>query len=218
MKVSGSESIRRAAAVGIVGAVGTALAGVVIQAVVQPATTVPDDRWSYPWSSEALVVASLVFALLHALVLVGVLGFARSGIAGTSRSARLGLALALGGTAIFVLAEPASIPFRDQQLDDSGPAIVGGLYGLATLLSAVGFIAAGIATIRAGAWADWRRLTPLAVGIWMAAMLALALTKALPTGVAVWGLCLLVFCIALYTRPAPAATRELARALQEQVA
>jgi hypothetical protein len=218
MQVWSSERVRGAALVGIVGAVGTALAGVVIQAVVQPATTVPDDRWSYPWSSEALVPVSLVFALLHALVFAGVLGFARSGIAGPSRGARAGLALALAGTALFVMAEPASIPFRDQQLDDTGPAFVGGLYGLATLLSAVGFISAGIATIRAGAWADWRRLTPLAVGIWMAAMLALALTKALPTGVAVWGLSLLAFCGALYTRPAGVDTTRMLPAAGGQAA
>lgn len=209
MQVWSSERVRRAGLVGIVGAVGTALAGAVTQAVVRPPTTVPDGRWSDPWSSKAIVRMSLAFVPVHALVFVGVLGFARSGIAGPSRGARTGLALALAGTAFFVATELASIPFREQQLEDTGPAIVGGLFGLATLPSAVGFSAAGIAAIRAGQWADWRRLTPPALGIWLAAMLALAFTKALPTGVAVWGLCLLAFSGALCTSPAAAETRRM---------
>jgi hypothetical protein len=81
-----------------------------------------------------------------------------------------------------------------------------------------GFIAAAIATIRAGAWADWRRLTPLAVGIWMAALLALALTKALPTGIAIWGLSLLAFCLALHTGPARVETTRTPQAAGGQAA
>ena len=38
--------------------------------------------WSYPWSSAALVPVSLVYAVFHVLVSVGLLGFARSGAAG----------------------------------------------------------------------------------------------------------------------------------------
>ena len=79
---------------------------------IQPATTVPDDRWSYPWSSAALVPVSLLYTALHVLVFLGLLGFARSGVTGTGRGARLGPALALAGTAVLGAGELASIPIR----------------------------------------------------------------------------------------------------------
>ena len=49
---------------GLVGAAATAFSGIVVQAAIQPATNVPDDRWSYPWSSAALVPVSLVYIAL----------------------------------------------------------------------------------------------------------------------------------------------------------
>ena len=44
-----------------------------------------------------------------------------------------------------------------------GNTIVGGIFALAILLTAVGFLAAGIATVRARLWQGWRRFTPLTV-------------------------------------------------------
>src|SRR6188472_336436 len=111
-----STSLRTA---GLAGAAGTALCAIVVQAAVIPATTVPDDRWSYPWSSAALVPVSLLYTTLHVLVFLGLLGFARSGVTGTGRSARLGPALALVGTAVLGIAELASIPIRHANTTDT---------------------------------------------------------------------------------------------------
>lgn len=211
------DSLRRAAIAGIVGAIGTAIGGLVVQAVVQPATTVSHDRWSYPWSSAALIPISLLWALLHVFVFYGVLGFARSHVAGSGRSARLGATLALAGTALLFVGELASIPIRDQHTDDTGATIVGAIFAAAILLTAAGFLLAGIATLRARLWRDWRRSTPLSVGIAACALLALNTTHALPAGVAVYGICLLALGVALYTEPAPTAdTRPLTA--QEQYA
>lgn len=201
MQRSRIESLRRAGIAGAVGAAATALGAIVVQAVVEPGTTVPDDRWSYPWSSQALVPLSLLWASLHVLVFIGVLGFARSGLAGTTRTARAGLALALGGIALLFVGELASIPIRDQQVDDTGAMIVGGIFAAAIVATAAGFLAAGIATMRARRWQDWRRFTPLSVGIASCALLGLNGTNALPAGIAVYGGCLLALGIALFTRP-----------------
>src|SRR5205823_2459208 len=101
--------------------------------------------------------------------------------------------------------ELASIPIRDQRTDDIGAAIVGAIFGVASLLTAAGFLAAGIATLRARLWRGWRRFTPLSVGIATCVLLGLdSTTRALPTGVALYGLCLLALGIAVYTQPAPA--------------
>ena len=144
-----AKSLRAAGISCIVGAAATTLGGIVVQGIVQPATNVSDRRWSYPWSSGALVPVSILWASLHVLVFAGVLGFARSGLAGHGRSARLGTTLALVGTALLFVGEIASIPIRDQRTDDTGAVIVGGIFALAILLTAVGFLAAGVATVRA---------------------------------------------------------------------
>jgi hypothetical protein len=218
MARQGTKSLRTAGVSCIIGAAATTLGGTVVQGIVQPATTVSDHRWSYPWSSGALVPVSILWGSLHVLVFVGVLGFARSGVAGHSRSARLGTALALVGTALLFVGEMASIAIRDQRTDDTGAVIVGGIFALAILLTAVGFLAAGIATVRARLWQGWRRFTPLTAGIVTFALLGLNATKALPTGVAIYGLCLLALGVALYTQPTPESEKRPVLAVQEQPA
>lgn len=212
------ESGRTAGISCIVGAGATVLGGLVVQGIVQPATDVSDKQWSYPWSSGALVPVSLLWASLHVLVFLGLLGFARSGIAGTSRGARLGLLLALVGTALLCVGELASITIRNQRTDQTGAAIVGAIFGLAILLTAVGFLAAGVATLRVRLWRGWRRFTPLSAGIVACALLGLNSTKALPTGVALYGLCLLALGIALYTQPTPEAAESSLHDVREQLA
>jgi hypothetical protein len=210
------DSLRRAAIAGIVGATATAIGGLVVQTVVQPTTSVSDEMWSYPFSSSALVPMSILGAFLHVLVFIAVLGFARSGPAGPSRSAHVGLFLALAGTALLFVGELASIPVRDQRVDDTAAAIVGAIFGIGGLLSAVGFIAAGLATARARLWLSWRRFTPLATGISTGAVLGLQLVDALDAGIAVYGLCLLALAAALYTQPLPATATALPLQPQEQ--
>jgi len=213
-----TKSLRTAGISCIVGAAATTLGGIVVQGIVQPATTVSDDRWSYPWSSGALVSISILWASLHVLVFVGLLGFVRSGVAGPTRSARLGTTLALVGTALLFVGELASILIRDQRTDDTGAAIVGAIFALAILLTAVGFLAAGTATARARLWHGWRRFTPLCAGIATTALLGVNVTKALPTGVAIYGLSLLALGIALYTQPTPEPDERPMLVAQEQAA
>lgn len=205
MPTSSIESIRRFAAVGIAGAALSAISGAVVQGAVQPSTTVPDTMWRYPWSSGAFVLVSVVYAAMHVLVIVGLIGLRRSGMAGPTRAASAGLLVAITGTALLLVGELASIPIRHDRTDDTAAAVVGAVFGIAVVLSAVGFLITGRATIQAGLWTDWRRFTPLATGLWTTALVGISLTKALPTGVGIYGLCLLALFVALYTRPVPSA-------------
>jgi hypothetical protein len=216
MTNASTDSLRRAAIAGIVGATGTVIGGLVVQIVVQPATTVSDEMWSYPFSSAALVPVSILRAFLQVLVFIVVLGVARSGLAGTSRSAHIGLFLALAGTALLFVGELASIPIRDQRGDDTEAAIVGAIFGIGGLLCASGLIAAGIATARAGLWQSWRRFTPLATGISIGGVFALQPVGALDAGVAVYGFCLLALAVALYTQPSSSPATALSLRPQEQ--
>lgn len=206
MTTSSIEWLRKAGIACIVGALITAIGGVVSQ-VAQSSTTVSDEMWSYPWSSGTLVPLSLLWAFAHVLILVGLLGLRRSGLAGPTRAATVGLALALTGTALLLVGELASIPIRDQNVDDAGPAIVGPVFGVGTLLSAIGLILAGKATMQAGLWRDWRRFTPLVTGVWTLVLVGLVSTKVMAAGIAVYGLCFLALGVALYSRPSPVATR-----------
>ena len=195
---------QKAAVALIAGAIIHAILGIVGQ-IVQSSTKVSDDMFSYPWTSAELVAVSLVEALAFGLGLVGLAALRNSGVAGPTRAARLGLAVALGGTALFVLAELASIAVRDQHLDESAASAVGGMYGLATLLLGAGLTAAGIAARRAGRWDGWRPSALLACGLWTLAMDAIVLTPFMPLGVAVMGLLQAAIGAGLLTRPTPVA-------------
>lgn len=203
MSTSHAEMVRRAGIALIAGALITAIGGVVAQ-FVQASTTVSDDLWRYPWSSDAFVPVSVLWAAAHVLVIIGLLGFRRSALAGDSTAARRGITLAIAGTALLLVGEIASLPMTDEATNSTAGGIVGAVFGLGTLLSAVGLLLAGKATLSARRWQDWRRFTPITAGAWTLALVGIAMTKGLATGIAIYGLCLLALGIALYSRPSVA--------------
>jgi hypothetical protein len=191
----------------IVASAATALAGVVLFFGMQSGTDISDDMWRYPWESGGAFVAFSIFsAFLHGLVITGIVAFGRSGAAGRSRSAARGVALVVAGTALLLVGELVSIPIRNAETSDTSATIVGiAVFGVAGILSTIGFLVLGRATLRAGAWHGWRRYTPLATGIWLCGMAVFARPTTLHGMVGVYGLCLLGIAVALYTRPAPTA-------------
>jgi hypothetical protein len=197
------------AAVLIVLAVGTQVA--------QASTHVSKHQWSYPWSTGTSITFYLFAAGSELLLAFGVLGLLRGSVAGTTRAARLGLWVALVATGLIVVGHLGSIPARDELVDDGWPRVLEGVFALGTVLTAIGFLVAGRATIRASIWRDWRRVTPLAIGGWSAVLIGLQFTPVLPTAVAVYGLCFLALGIALCTQAAPDEERS-AIAAQEQPA
>jgi hypothetical protein len=203
MRDTENSTLRRAGVIGVAGGALTAVSGLVVEAIVKPASDVSDDMWSYPWSGGAFVAACVLYAVFHALVFVGVLGYARSGAAGPGRGARIGTGTALIGTAVLFAAELLSIPIADQRVDDTGAGLVGACFGLGSFLSAIGFIAAGVATMRAAHWDGWRRYVPLATGAWLMALVFLAMTPLLPIGVALYGVLIAALGVALVTQPTP---------------
>lgn len=203
MPTSRSDAVRRAAVALVAGALITAIGGAVGQ-IVRSSTSVSDDLWRYPWSSDVFLPVTLLWAVAHVLVAVGLLGLRRSGVAGDSGAARNGIAIAIAGTALLLVGEIASLPIADDPVDATAPAIVGAVFGLGTLLSAIGLLLTGKATIAARRWQDWRRFTPIVAGAWTLVLVGIAFTKGLQTGVAIYGLCLLALGIALYSRPTAA--------------
>lgn len=202
MATSYAQPVRKAAIALIAGALITAIGGGASQ-IVQASTSVSEDLWRYPWSSDAFVPISLLWAVGHALVIFGLIGLRRSGVAGPAKSAGGGLALAIAGTALLLVAEFASLPFASQQADDTAPMTVGAMFGLGTVLSGIGLLIAGWAALQARRWEGWPRFTLLVAGGWTIILTGIAMTNALAAGVAIYGLCLLAIGIAMYTRPTP---------------
>lgn len=201
-----TDGTRRAAIAGAVGAALTAASGVIVQFAVQPSSNVSDKLWSYPWSSTALIPVSLVYASLHVLVFIGLVALRSSRAIGSSRASRRGLSLALAGTALLFGGELGSIAIRHAGTDDTSAMAVGMFFAGGIVLTAIGFLVTGRATMRAGTWEGWRRYTPLLAGIWSSALMAVNATKALPTGVALYGVCLLAVFYAQLTAPTAAST------------
>ncbi|WP_448613114.1 hypothetical protein [Modestobacter sp. URMC 112] len=184
----------------VLGAVVLTLGGVATQ-VAAAGTSVSDQVWHYPWKSGTFVAITVLFALAQGLLVVGVGGLRRSGAAGSGRTARTGLALAVTGTAVIVVGHLVSIPVREQAVDDAGAVAAGLAFLLGTVLSAVGFLLAGAATLRTTVWRDAWRFVPLAIGIWLVAMLGLQFTPFLPTAAAVLTALFVALGIALVRPP-----------------
>jgi hypothetical protein len=211
-----STSVRLTGVACIVGAAMMTFLAALTQ-VAQASTDVSKDQWSYPWwSSASSITVYLLAAGSQLLLVVSVLGLRRSGVAGTTRATTLALWAALAGTALIVIGHLASILIRNEMVDDGWPHVVEAVFGFGIVLSAVGFLLAGRATIRAGIWHDWRRFTPLAIGAWSAVLIGLQFTPVLPTAVAVYGLCFLALGIALYRQPVPSSAAERPLRAQEQ--
>jgi hypothetical protein len=195
-------SLRRAGGACVLGATVLAVSGVLTQ-VSAASTDVSPQAWSYPWSTQASMWISLVWGVAQSLLVAGVLGLRRSGAAGPTRAANVGLLLAMAGTALIVLGHLGSIPTAGQNLDDTGAQLVGAVFALGTVVSAVGLLLAGTAVARTRRWHGWRRFTTLAAGVWTLALLGLQLTAALPSAVAVYALCFAGIGAAVAGSPTP---------------
>ncbi|HEY3563217.1 MAG TPA: hypothetical protein VGL05_37380 [Kribbella sp.] len=185
---------RNLSVTGLIGGAATTLSGIAVEAVVKPASDVSDKLWSYPWSAGALVPVSIAYAVLHLLVFAGMVAVYH---AMPSRAGRIGAAIAGAGTLVLLVAELASIPIADQRIDDTGPQVVGALFGLGVALTAIGLLVAGIAVLPR--WTGWQRCTALVAGVWAVVMIVLSMTSALPLGVAIYGVTLCVLFAAVLT-------------------
>lgn len=196
------EHVTRPRTAGLVcAAAGLALtASAIATQALRTGSDMPDDLWRFPFSADVFVAVTLAWAVAQTGLLVGALAFARSGAAA---AATFGTRLAVAGTAIIVVAHPASLPFTEQRVDDAGPLAVSVLFALGSVAAAAGFLLAGRAALRDGVWRSWRRRVPLALGIASLAPLVLAPTALLPLGVAAYSAAFAVLGIAL-ARPGAA--------------
>ena len=147
-------------------------------------TTVSDDAWRFPWSPTAFIATTLLWAATQAALVPALVAFQRSGAAGIRATARWGLRLVVTGTVVGVVAHLASLPFVDSRLGDL--MVLAAVFGMGALLSTVGFLMAGVGTVRAARWTGLFRWTPLGIGLAGVALMFLQFTPLLPTGVGIY--------------------------------
>ena len=170
--------------------------GAIITAVYRNASPISDEQLSYPWAGATAITTSLIWGITQVLIVVGLMAFARSGAAPT-RAGRVGGRLAVAGALLYVVAHALSLVAYDAALDDPISVAVVSCFGVGTLLTAVGLIMAGTAALRSGVWSGWRRFAPLALGVWMVAMMPLQFTPALPLAVGIYALAVMAFGLAM---------------------
>jgi hypothetical protein len=170
--------------------------GALITAAYRNASPISDEQLSYPWDGATAVTTSLIWGITQVLIVYGLLAFARSGAAPT-QAGRVGGRLAAAGAALYVIAHALSLVAPDAPLDARISVAVLSCFGVGTLLTAVGLIIAGTAALRSGAWSGWRRYTPVALGVWMVAMMPLQFTPALPVAVGVYALAVMALGLAM---------------------
>ena len=145
-------------------------------------------------------LAALVF--MQALLLVGVVGLARSGATGEGWLGRIGLGIAVLGRTTFVLAEVHNLA----KGNDDSP-----LLPLGALSTGIGMTLVGIAVLRARRWGGWRRPIPLLAGLYpfvaMFPLLAITGQPPLPM-IMLWGLPWLLLGLALHAEAGAAGTEQ----------
>ena len=198
-------TVQAAGRAGVVGGVLTAAGGIGVQLFVLPQTSVSSEMWTYPWSGSAYVVVTLLYGALHLLVLGSFWGFSVSGLAGNGRATRVGYVLALGGTALLAIAEVMSLFWVGQRTDAAGPSVTAGVFGLGTVMTAIGFLVLGVTTLRAHAWTGWQRFTPLALGVWTTVLLVLIVSPISALAIGIYGLLIAGLGLAMVTAPEPVA-------------
>ncbi len=145
-----------------------------------------------PFRTMENVVMQGIVIIANTLFLIGVIGLARSGVAGESMVAKIGLGIAVLASALFLPFELVVIVSLD---------LGGILLGLCALLQGLGLLLAGIAVLRADRWQGWHRFTPLLTGLYTFLVLipALALSDGYNAWALVgWSACFIPLGLALY--------------------
>jgi hypothetical protein len=159
---AGSSFVKTAGLLCLVGAIIGVISGLVT-AFIPPAVSF--DRFSYPYTPTGFLLAQLVFMSNHVLLLVGILGLARSGAAGTGLLGRVGLWISVVGMATLTLCEVGAMTFATSPYPGPGTDVLDTSFGVASILIGVGLVLAGVAVVKAGEWTGWRRFVPLICGV-----------------------------------------------------
>ena len=188
-----------------VAAGGIFLDGAVLTGAYRSSSPVSDDMFAFPWQGSTAVATSLTWGLAQALMVVGLVAFARSMAPDGTTTARVGARLAIAGGVAFTLAHLFSALAYDATTEDVGAIVAMSLFGIGTIALAVGLLLAGNAMRRDPNRSGWARWAPLALGVWLVLMIPLQFTPALAVAVGGYAVLVVAFGAALLdSRPVAA--------------
>ena len=128
---------------------------------------VPSEQWSYPFTTTTQWVVSVVLAMTHVLTALGFTGVLLARPYGASRAAAVTLRIAVAGFWILALAELLSGAIGGEDLDSTAAGWVGALFGISSLMTALGGLVAGTVIVRARRWTGAGAWMVLASGVVM---------------------------------------------------
>jgi hypothetical protein len=131
---------------------------------------VPNDQWSYPFTTTTQWMVSVVLAGTHVLTALGFTGVLLARPYGASRAAAVTLRIAVAGFWLLGLSELLSGAIGGQDLESSAAAWVGTLFGISSLMTALGGLVAGTVIVRAHRWTGLGAWMVLASGVVMIAL------------------------------------------------
>lgn len=176
---------------------GIALDGGILTQAYRGASPVADDRLTFPWDGTTAIATSLTWGVSQLLFVAALIVFAKSDAVGTGRSGRVGAWLTVAGGVLIAAGHALTLVFLDARVDDPGGVAVIAAFGVGSLVTLVGFVMAGVATLRAGRWTSWRRHAPLALAVALLAVVPLQFTPLLPLSVVLYAVATVWFGAAL---------------------
>lgn len=168
---------------------GAASAGFL--ACIPPA--VGEDLFSYPLTPAAFTGIQVFFFVHHLALVVGLLAVWRGGYAGHGRIAAVGGIGAAAMMGLLAVQELVAISAAHSTVASPEADLIGGVYGILSILSGLALVVLGIAVIRAGVWSGWRRLITLVLGVYVFAPLTPAIFGPFVVARLVIGLWLVLF-------------------------
>jgi len=126
---------------------------------------VSDDRWSYPQTATHFAWMQVGFMLQHIPLILGLL--AATVAVGPSRVGRTGWFVGIAGMVALTVNEGLAILPRHQASDSALAGTIGALYGVGTLLIAVGLMIGGMGAVKAGIWRKAESWLLFLLGGWL---------------------------------------------------
>lgn len=167
--------IRTAALCCIAGAVIATIGTVVTELL---PSAVPPTAASAPYTPTLFPLTQIVWAISYALIWLGIVGLARSGAAGDGWLGRIGLWLAMLGQGALALGNLGFAFLATATVTDPLYLFLDMWMGIASLMTAIGLILAGLAVWRTGRWQGWARWLPLFIGLYVFVVFLPTLTLA----------------------------------------